>query len=302
MGWWLLAVCLCSVNLLPAHLQVLLFYRCNMDARDFRMPPGNQEVFIFFSLPKADNGFAIDRSHNLVWGLGFGMLPKASALPKPYRMNLYCAPCSHIEWKVEGLPEISFFNFVACLPENFIGWMQSLLTSERPDGVLAPRGWCDTEASCWWQVGAEPKLLSPKPCLMHRQPYRWSAKVFFKPTSFKLQLQFWAWKTLFCFLLHLPSWGSWQVVGLGLGFFFLFFWGFFHTSLETLQQEAKFSGDTQEVGPADGSLSWLMSFLKGNKKTQPIGQVFLIFRTVMGSSNSSLIQVLCLLVSDILSF
>jgi len=45
--WWLLAVCLCSVNLPCAYLQVLLFYPSNVDARD----KGRR---FFFSLPKAD--------------------------------------------------------------------------------------------------------------------------------------------------------------------------------------------------------------------------------------------------------
>lgn len=38
--------------------------------------------------------------------------------------------------------------------------------------------------------------------------------------------------------------------GFGVGWFF-------YTSFETLQLEAKFSGDTQEKGTGDDSLSWL---------------------------------------------
>lgn len=48
-------------------------------------------------------------------------------------------------------------------------------------------------------------------------------------------------------------------MGLGLGFLFCFvFWGVFYASFETLQLEAKFSGDTQEMVPGSDSLSWVM--------------------------------------------
>lgn len=47
MGCWLLGVCLCSMNLPPAHQQVLLFYPGNVDARD-------KERRFVFSHPKAD--------------------------------------------------------------------------------------------------------------------------------------------------------------------------------------------------------------------------------------------------------
>lgn len=78
-------------------------------------------------------------------------------------------------------------------------------------------------------------------------------------------------KTLFWFPWYLPPWGSWQAVGSGLGFSFcLVFWAVFYTSFETLQLEAKFSGDAQEMVPGNDSLSWLMWFLKrNNQKNHP---------------------------------
>jgi len=78
--------------------------------------------------------------------------------------------------------------------------------------------------------------------------------VFFKPTSFLLSCSCNSGhKTLysgFRYIYHPEEAGRLWVWG---GWFF-----FFYTSFETLQLEAKFSGDTQEMGTGDDSLSWLM--------------------------------------------
>lgn len=47
--------------------------------------------------------------------------------------------------------------------------------------------------------------------------------------------------------------------GFGVGFLFCFvFWSVFYTCFETLQLEAKFSGDTQVMVPGSDSLSWVI--------------------------------------------
>lgn len=80
--------------------------------------------------------------------------------------------------------------------------------------------------------------------------------MFFKPTSFFLSCSCSSGhKTLyfgFHYIYHPEEAGRLWV----WGWFFLFWFGFY-TSFETLQLEAKFSGDAQEMGPGNDSLSWL---------------------------------------------
>lgn len=169
-GWWLLGVCLCSVNLPPAHLQVLLF--C----------PSDVERRFFFSLPKADIAPAAALLLTEVTTY-FGSWahspqdppsPKASALPKPSRMNLYCAMCSVIQRKSEG----------AKLPENFSSFLLH---------VCPEPGWAG--GSRWFGPEQRSQSCSPlRPLRCAGSLASVGCKGVFQANffPFKLQLQFWA--------------------------------------------------------------------------------------------------------------
>lgn len=148
------------------------------------------------------------------------------------------------------LPELSLFSCVACLYQDFVSWMQS------PIWIRADRkAPCTRELMwCWSQLlmQVRAKMFPPKPHLMRRQPGLGGVqKCFFKTISFLLSGSCsCGHKTLyfsFHYIYHPEEAGKLWVWG----------WVVFCTSFETIQLEAKFSGDTQEKGIGDDSLSWL---------------------------------------------